>query len=215
MDSSTIIYSLDLFGVAVFAVSGALAAGRKRMDIFGVVVLGIVTALGGGTIRDTLLDSGPVFWIHDPAYLLVAVAFSLLTFFTVRMLTAHRLALLVSDAFGLAIFTAIGTAIAFRTSDSFGVVVVMGVMTGTAGGMLRDVLSAEVPLVLQREIYATASLCGSCIYVALKHLGFSTIACMATAVAVTLAIRLAAIHWSLSLPVFDSEKNISDKEEAE
>jgi uncharacterized membrane protein YeiH len=213
MNPATIIYSLDLFGVAVFAVSGSLAAGRKRMDIFGVVVLGIVTALGGGTIRDTLLDSGPVFWIHDPAYLLVAVVFSLLTFFTVRILTSHRLALLVSDAFGLAIFTAIGTATAFKTTDSFAVVVVMGVMTGTAGGMLRDVLSAEVPLILQREIYATASLCGSCIYVVLKHLEFPGIACMAIAVAVTLAIRLAAIHWSLSLPVFDSRENLPQKEE--
>jgi len=213
LSPAQIIHALDLFGVAVFAISGALAAGRKRMDIFGVVVLGVVTALGGGTLRDTLLDTGPVFWIHDPAYLLVAVVFALLTFFTVRILTAHRLALLVSDALGLAIFTAIGTAVAFRTTDAFSVAVVMGVMTGTAGGMLRDVLSAEVPLILRREIYATASLCGACIYVVLKAMNFSGIACMAVSVTLTLAIRLAAIHWRFSLPVFDSKETTQEEEE--
>ncbi len=212
MNPAKIIYALDLFGVAVFAISGALAAGRKRMDIFGVVVLGVVTALGGGTLRDALLDTGPVFWIHDPTYLLVAVTFALLTFVTVRFLSAHRLALLVSDAFGLAIFTAIGTAIAFKTTDSHSVAIVMGIMTGIAGGMTRDVLSAEVPLVLQREIYATAALCGSFTYVLMKGMDFSGIPCMAGSVAVTLAIRLAAIHWSLSLPVFDPMKNSAEEE---
>ena len=87
MDPALIIYALDLFGVAVFAVSGSLAAGRKRMDVFGVIVLGLVTALGGGTLRDTLLDSGPVFWVDDPGYLLVAVAASLFTFIAVRVIS--------------------------------------------------------------------------------------------------------------------------------
>jgi len=200
-----IIHALDLFGVAVFAVSGALAAGRKRMDIFGVVVLGLVTALGGGTLRDTLLDSGPVFWIDNPVYLLVAVVFSLLTFFAVRIFTSHKLGLLISDAFGLAIFTAIGTAAALITTDSKSVAIIMGVMTGTAGGMMRDVLSAEVPLILQREIYATAALCGSFAYVTIKSLGFPGTPCLIVSVTVTLLIRLAAIHWKLSLPVLQSE----------
>lgn len=212
MDSTRIIYILDLFGVAVFAVSGALAAGRKRMDVFGVVVLGVSTALGGGTLRDALLDTGPVFWIDDPIYLLVAVFFSLITFITVRFLTAHRHALLVSDAFGLAVFTAIGTAIAYKTADSHSVAIVMGIMTGTFGGMIRDVLSAEVPLILQREIYATAALSGSIVYVLLKGINFSAIFCMAASVTVTLAIRLAAIHWRLSLPVFAPPDNEDDQD---
>ncbi|MDH3328147.1 MAG: trimeric intracellular cation channel family protein [Desulfobulbaceae bacterium] len=208
MNSVQIIHLLDLFGVAVFAVSGALAAGRKRMDIFGVVVLGLVTALGGGTLRDTLLDSGPVFWINHPVYLLVAVVFSLLTFFAVWIFTSHKLGLLISDAFGLAIFTAIGTATALITTDSKSVAIIMGVMTGTAGGMMRDVLSAEVPLILQREIYATAALCGSFVYVTIKSLGFQDTACIIISVSVTLLIRLAAIHWGLSLPVLQSEEAV-------
>lgn len=211
VNPAKIIYALDLFGVGVFAISGALAAGRKQMDVFGVVVLGLVTALGGGTLRDALLDSGPVFWIEDPVYLLVGAVFSLVTFFAVREITSHRQGLLVSDAFGLAVFTAIGTSIALKTTDSTSVAIVMGVMTGTAGGMMRDVLCAEVPLVLRREIYATAALFGSFAYMVMKMIGFQNTVCILFSMAVTLVIRLAAIHWTLSLPVFRSD-DIADKE---
>ncbi|MDW7771296.1 MAG: trimeric intracellular cation channel family protein [Desulfobulbaceae bacterium] len=210
LEAAHILYTLDLFGVAVFAVSGALAAARKRMDVFGMVVLGLVTALGGGTLRDTLLDSGPVFWINDPVYLLVAIVFSLLTFFAVRFFSSHKLGLLISDAFGLAIFTGIGTSIALMTTDSKSVAIFMGVMTGTAGGMLRDILSAEVPLILRREIYATAALCGSSAFVVMKIYGFAALACLVVSVTVTLLIRLAAIRWKLSLPVLQTD-DIRDK----
>lgn len=200
-----IIYGLDLFGVAVFAVSGSLAAGRKRMDVFGVIVLGLVTALGGGTLRDALLDAGPVFWIEDRVYLLVATASSLATFITARVISIHWHGLLISDALGLAVFMAIGTAKTLAITGSPSVAMVMGVMTGVAGGMIRDVLSAEVPLVLRREIYATAALCGSMVYVILYSLGLSNVPCLVLAAMTTLAIRLAAIHWNLSLPVFKSK----------
>ena len=202
MDPALIIYGLDLFGVAVFAVSGSLAAGRKSMDIFGVIVLGLVTALGGGTLRDTLLDSGPVFWVDDPVYLLVAVVLSLLTFIAVRAITIPWRGLLISDAIGLAVFMAIGTAKALAITNSSSVAIVMGVMTGVAGGMIRDVLSAEVPLILRREIYATAALCGALTYVILIRLGMPSIPCLMFSATATLSIRLAAIHWGFSLPVF-------------
>ena len=204
MQTDTVIYALDLFGVAVFAVSGSLAAGRKRMDILGVVVLGLVTALGGGTLRDVLLDSGPVFWIDTPVYLFVAVAFSLLTVLAARVVTSHRKSLLISDAFGLSIFTALGTAIALETTDSKSVAILMGVMTGTAGGMIRDILSAEIPLILRKEIYATAALCGAFAYVVFHGMRLSGSLCLLITVAVTLSIRLSAIHWGFSLPVFSA-----------
>jgi len=121
-----IIYGLDLFGVAVFAVSGSLAAGRKHMDIFGVVVLALVTALGGGTLRDTLLDVGPVFWIGDRVYLLVAVVSALLTFISVRVIRVPWRVLLISDAFGLAVFMAIGTAKTLAVTDSPSIAMIMG-----------------------------------------------------------------------------------------
>ena len=208
MNPEQIIYGLDLFGVAVFAVSGSLAAGKKRMDVFGVIVLGLVTALGGGTLRDTLLDSGPVFWVDQPAYLLIAVISSLLTFIAVRIISIPWGGLLISDAFGLAVFMAIGTAKALAITDSPSVAIVMGVMTGVAGGMIRDLLSAEVPLILRREIYATAALCGSLAYVILIRLGVPDIHCLMLSAAVTLSIRLAAIHWGFSLPVFKSKADL-------
>ncbi len=208
MNPEQIIYGLDLFGVAVFAVSGSLAAGRKRMDVFGVIVLGLVTALGGGTLRDTLLDSGPVFWIADPGYLLIAVASSLLTFIAVRVISIPWRGLLISDALGLAVFMAIGTAKALAVTNSSSVAIVMGVMTGVAGGMIRDVLSAEVPLILRREIYATAALCGALAYVILIRLGMPSILCLTFSAAATLFIRLAAIRWGFSLPVFRSQDDL-------
>lgn len=212
MDPVKIIYGLDLFGVAVFAVSGSLAAGRIRMDVFGVIVLGLVTALGGGTLRDVLLDAGPVFWVEDRVYLLVAVTSSLATFVAARLISIPWQGLLISDALGLAVFMAIGTAKALAVTGAPSVAMVMGVMTGVAGGMVRDVLSAEVPLVLRKEIYATAALCGSLVYVILNGLGRSNITCLALAAMTTLAIRLAAIHWNLSLPVFKSKDDLEHHE---
>jgi uncharacterized membrane protein YeiH len=215
VDPELIIYVLDLFGVAVFAVSGSLAAGRKRMDVFGVIVLGLVTAVGGGTLRDILLDAGPVFWVDDPLYLLVAVASSLLTFFTVRAVSIPWRGLLISDAIGLAVFMAIGTARALAITNAPSVAIVMGIMTGVAGGMIRDVLSAEVPLILRKEIYATAALCGSLAYVILLRLGMESIFSLILAAAVTLSIRLAAIHWGFSLPVFKSKDDLDTIESGE
>lgn len=192
----------------MFAVSGALAAGRKRMDIFGVIVLGLVTALGGGTLRDMLLNSGPVFWVADSSYLLVGVIASALAFVVVRRVSVPSRGLLLMDALGLAVFTLIGTAKTLDATASGSLAVGMGIMTGVAGGMIRDVLSAEVPMVLRREIYATASLCGSLAYVTMNHLALPGFACLIVSVLATLSIRLAAIHWGLSLPLFVSRNDI-------
>jgi uncharacterized membrane protein YeiH len=203
VDPVKIIYGFDLFGVAVFAVSGSLAAGRKQMDVFGVVVLGLVTALGGGTLRDTLLDAVPVFWIDDRVYLLVAVAAALLTFTSVRIIRVPLRGLLIFDAIGLAVFMAIGTAKTLAVTKP-SISMIMGVMTGVAGGMIRDILSAEIPLILRKEVYATAALCGSLVYVVMNRLGFLDTACLLLSATVTLLIRLAAIHYNFALPVFRS-----------
>ena len=215
MDKSQIIYVLDLFGVAVFTISGSLAAGRKKMDIFGVMVLGLVTALGGGTLRDMLMDSGSVFWIENRLYLLVVFITAVITFVSVRVLTIPKRGLLISDAIGLAVFTLIGTSKTLEIISSDIVAVLMGIITGVAGGMIRDVLSAEVPLILRKEIYATAALCGSLIYVVMRHTSIPEILGVILSMAVTLSIRLAAIHWSLSLPVFVAKDDIDGKESSD
>lgn len=200
-----VIYALDLFGVAVFAVTGSLAAGRKRMDIFGALVVALATALGGGTFRDLILGAHPVFWIADPTYIVVVAAASMLTFAAARRLgplgSLNR-ALQIADAFGLAVFTVIGARKALSLDVAPLISVIMGVMTGVAGGMVRDILSGDIPLVLRAEIYATASLCGAVAFVLLVPALPSERAALIAGAGVTLALRLAAIRWKLSLPVF-------------
>jgi len=198
----TVLYVLDLFGVFVFAVTGALAAGRKRMDLFGVTVLALATALGGGTVRDLVLGVRPVFWVTDPEYVLIGTAAAVFTFVVARLWELPERALLVGDAFGLAVFTVIGAGKALAMDVSPAICVLMGVMTGTVGGMIRDVLSSEIPLILRREIYATASLSGGVVYVVLAGVWPDAWFNAPAAVAVILALRLAAIHWDLSLPTF-------------
>jgi len=198
----TILYALDLFGVVVFAVTGALAAGRKRMDLFGVTVLALATALGGGTVRDLVLGARPVFWVADPLYVVVGASAALLTFTVARLWRLPPRLLLVGDAFGLAVFTVIGAGKALAMDTSPLICVLMGVMTGTVGGMTRDILSGEIPLILRREIYATASLSGAVVYIVLSVVWPGAWFAAAAGVAVVLAMRLAAIRFGLSLPTF-------------
>jgi len=206
-----VIYSLDLFGVFVFAVTGALAAGRKKLDVFGIVVVAIVTAIGGGTIRDLVLGAKPVGWVSDPGYVLLATIAALVTFVTAHFVRLARRVLLVFDAFGLAVFTVIGCQKALAAHVPFAMVVVMGMLTGVAGGIIRDLLCGEIPLILRKEIYATASLAGGVTYIALYHFGVNSTTVMASAAAVVLLLRLAAIYLHLSLPVSTVEDDDGSK----
>ena len=147
------------FGTAVFAASGVLASRTKRLDFFGVIVIASVTALGGGTLRDVLLGSHPISWIGDPTILWVTSGVGAFTFFLARSLresATTSLLLYVSDAVGLAVFSIVGTAKTLSLGESPLIAIVMGVITGAAGGLIRDLLVGEVPLILKREIYATA-----------------------------------------------------------
>ena len=196
------LYILDLLGVAVFAASGALAAGRKRMDVFGVIVIGAVTAVGGGTLRDLLLDRHPVFWMADPTYIVVIVVAALLTLAYARYRRPPGNALAIADAFGLALFTIGGAQVAERAGVPALIVVLMATMTGVAGGVLRDVLSAEIPLIFRRgEIYATASIAGAAAYLLVKAVGLVAPLAAVIGIAVVVLLRLAAILWGLQLPV--------------
>ena len=159
---SQLFYFADLFGVAVFAITGALMAGRKSMDLFGVLVIAIITALGGGTLRDVILDNHPVSWIRNDTYILVATVAALGTVIWVRMTRPiHEKGLLIADAFGLSVFTVIGTEVALQYAMPSSTAVIMGVMTGVAGGVMRDVICNEIPLIFKKEIYATACLAGA------------------------------------------------------
>lgn len=196
-------YFADLFGVAVFAITGALMAGRKSMDLFGVLVIAIITALGGGTLRDVILGNHPVSWIRNDSYILVATLAALGTVAWVRMTRPiHEKGLLIADAFGLAVFTVIGTEVALQYAMPSSTAVIMGIMTGVAGGVMRDVICNEIPLIFKKEIYATACLAGAVTFVLLRMLQTPHWLDTGVAMLVVLGIRLSAIRWRFSLPRF-------------
>lgn len=196
-------HALDYSGVAVCAISGALAAGRRSLDLLGVVVIAIVTSIGGGTLRDLLLDRHPVFWIAQTGYLTTAIAAALFTLLYVRFFKPPERLLLVADAFGLALFTISGARIADSSGVDGVIVVMMGVITGVFGGVLRDVLCAEIPMILRRgHIYATAAIAGASTFVMLKGFALDPSICAIAGMSVVISLRLAAIIWNLELPVF-------------
>jgi uncharacterized membrane protein YeiH len=197
-----ILHYLDLVGVGVFAVSGVLAARSRGLDLLGVIVIAAITAIGGGTLRDLLLNRHPIFWITDAQYLTVIVASALLTVAYVRVRPAPEGVLLVADALGLALFALSGAEVAEAAQCPPVIVVLMGTMTGVAGGVLRDVITAQVPLILRREIYATAAIVGVALYLLLQAFGLQRSRAFAVGMVAVVAIRLLAIRWHLQLPVF-------------
>lgn len=193
---------IELAGVAVFAVSGALAAGRKSLDLLGVVVIAWVTATGGGTLRDLLLDRA-VFWIQQPMFLVVAFSAAMLTVPYVRFARPPEKFLLLADALGLALFSILGAQIAIGLGQSGLIAVVMGTITGVFGGVLRDVLCNEIPMILRKgNIYATAAIAGCTLLVVLRHFGVATPVAASLGMFLVAALRIAAIVFGLSLPVF-------------
>jgi uncharacterized membrane protein YeiH len=194
---------LDLLGIGVFAVSGALAAGRKRLDLLGVFVLASVTAIGGGTIRDLLLDRQPL-WLTDATYLGVIVVAVAITFAYVRWRRPPLASLLVADALGLALFSVAGAQIAESAGLPAVAVVVLGTVTGVGGGVIRDVLSAEIPFVLrQGNLYASTVIVGVAAYLALESVGVARQTASLMGMVLIAAVRLAAIRWEVALPVFE------------
>jgi len=198
-----ILHLLDYAGVAVFAISGALAAGRKSLDMLGVVVIALVTATGGGTIRDILLDRNPVFWIGNPMYVVVIVIAALATIPYTRWMRPPLQMLQIADALGLAFFSIAGAQVAIAAGHSGLIAVIMATITGAFGGLLRDVLCNEIPMILRKgQLYAVAVIVGASVYVLLLEVGISrwpaTIAGMLTVA----GFRFGAIVWNWSLPVY-------------
>jgi uncharacterized membrane protein YeiH len=200
---------LEHLGVAVAAITGVLAAKGKQVDLFGVLVLALVTAFGGGTIRDLTLGDVPVFWVRDSSFAITASLTALATFFIARIRTLPANILLIADAAALAFFTMLGA----RKALSFGVdahiAVTMGVITGVAGGMWRDVLIGQIPHVFRRDIflYATAAIVGAVGFVILERWRPSAPENLPIGTAITLSLRLIGIRWKLTLPVFEDPRN--------
>lgn len=197
----TLLYGIGLAAVAVNAASGVLEAGRRPFDLFGMVVVALAAALGGGSLRDVLLDR-TVFWIADQSYLVAAIIAGLATFALVRLVKLPGKLFLLPDAIGLALFTVSGTQAALAVGAPWLVASLMGVITGVFGGILRDMLCNEVPLVFTGELYATASWAGALLLVGLVSAGVATGWAALAGGALVLTIRLGAIVFGWRLPVF-------------
>lgn len=196
----TLLYTFDLLGTAAFAASGALAGIRRDMDVFGVLVLGLVTATGGGTLRDLLLGDTPPFIFKDETYLYLSVAVSILVFLFHHRLEFLTHPLIYFDAVGLGTFVVIGTHKAVEFRLGFFGAVMMGVMTATAGGMIRDLLSAKVPMVLQRDVYASACLVGGVLLYVLQQTTLPPGLTALISASTVIALRLLAVRYNWSLP---------------
>ncbi|MCC9624722.1 trimeric intracellular cation channel family protein [Thalassospira sp. MA62] len=203
MTLTEILYWLELAGVAVFAVTGALEASRRQMDMFGFVLVATFTGIGGGTVRDVITGETPVFWIRDTAWLITCIGAAVFTYFTAHLVERRYVALIWLDALGLALFGVTGAAIGLNLGVSPLVAVILGMITATFGGMVRDVVCNEIPLILRPEIYITCSLVGAGIYVVgtdILALPRGPIAIIAFACAFLL--RASAIRFKLRLPVY-------------
>lgn len=196
----------DLIGCGVFAISGAIIAFNKKVDGIGVIVLGAVTAIGGGTVRDLLLDV-PVFWLNQPGYIYAIIFSSLIAILWIN--SAKKIpdkALEFADALGLSLFVVMGTAKALSTGVPPLTAVIMGTITGCFGGMIRDVLANEIPLIFKKELYAVCTIAGSSAYVLLLPY-FSEVVTATIAFFIILLLRIAAIKWNLTIKVFKEHSN--------
>jgi uncharacterized membrane protein YeiH len=192
--------ALDWLGVIVFAISGALVASRKQMDVVGFALLGTVTGIGGGTLRDLLLAQGPVFWVREPTYLILCVVVSCAVFFTAHIPQSRYRVLLWFDALGLALFAVAGAERALIAGSGPVVAVAMGVITATFGGIIRDVLGNESPVVLSREIYVTAALIGASMFIVLSGFGLARESALGAGLLAGLIVRGMALRRGWSLP---------------
>lgn len=200
LEVSTLVFWLDLFGVAVFAAAGALEAGRARFDFFGVQFIAVVTALGGGTLRNLVLGL-PASWVDQTVYMYVALFAGAATFIAARYICFHMTTLLYADALGLAVFVVTGMQVAMAYGTDPLIAIMMGMSSGIVGGILRDVFCNEVPLIFQRDVYATAALAGGVVFWLGSAYLPDSIA-IAASIATCFGIRSAAIYWHLSLPSF-------------
>lgn len=195
-----LLYYLDIIGTFIFAISGCILAERKKMDVFGFFIIGFITAVGGGTLRDLLIGRSPVFWLNDRNYFIVIVAATILVFFVPKFILKIKNILKLADAVGIAVFTVIGIEIGYSVALPPLFSVMMGVMSAVVGGILRDILCNEIPLVLQKEIYATACIVGGILYVLLKALNYSGYKIYAPVIILIIVIRVLSLKYNLSLP---------------
>ncbi len=195
-----LLYLLDMIGVIACAIAGTLLAQHKGFDVAGCILVSMVNAIGGGTLRDMALDRHPLFWMTDLNYVIVITLTSLILQMFFHLYHKIDNALKLFDAIGLAAFSVIGFKVALAQDMSPVIAVMMGVWTAIIGGLLRDIICNEIPLLLQREIYITASVAGSLTYLVLDYWGLDSIANEFSMLFVIFAVRMLALRFDWHLP---------------
>jgi uncharacterized membrane protein YeiH len=200
--SDSVLHFLSFVALAAQAMTAALAAGRRSMDWVGVCLLGCITALGGGTIRDLLLGHYPLAWVQNPSYLELTVVAAFVTILLARLVHRLYLAFLVLDAIGLVVFTMTGCDVAWQMDASLPIVIVSGMITGCAGGVLRDILCNDVPLLFRAELYASVSVVTGLFYATAFGLKLNDESWTILTFVLGLSLRLLAIRYKWEMPKF-------------
>lgn len=195
-----ILHILELIGTLAFAITGALVASHKKMDIFGMAVLAIVTAMGGGMLRAALTGEYPIAFLTQPEYLITAVLGALIVFSLEHYVHKYRSTLLIADAIGLGIFLSIGVSTGLAHGYSTWASILLGIISATFGGVIRDVLAAEIPLIFRKELYATIALIGGLVFIILDSIHIASLVTILSTAGVTVILRLLAVRYDWSLP---------------
>lgn len=205
LNEHNIVLILDFIGTFAFAISGIRLASGQNIDLFGAYVIGLLTAVGGGTIRDLLLGLTP-FWLTTPTYVIITLISLLLVIIFRRQLVKINEQLFLYDAIGLGFFTIVGMEKAIMVGFPFWVALIMGVVTGSFGGLLRDVCMNQVPLIFRKDIYAMASVAGGLVYGLLELIGMQHILVQIAGVAVVIITRVLCVKYHFSLPVLKASE---------
>jgi uncharacterized membrane protein YeiH len=200
MSLQDLIQFVDILGVFVFAISGALVAIQKRMDILGMLVLAVVTAVGGGTLRSILIGDTPVPFLQNPSYLIACIGATLIVFYFHRLLKKLDRPIIIFDAVGLGLFMGLGMTIALERGLPIWASLLLGIITASFGGVIRDILSAEIPLIFRKEFYASACLIGGLFYLALSHYQVNHEVLIVASTLTVFIVRMLGIHYNWSLP---------------
>ncbi len=191
---------ISITGVLAFAISGALTAMRKKLDPFGVFIIATATATGGGTLRDILVEGKTIFWIQEPTYLYFIIAGTIIAILFRNKLSYLKRHLLIFDTVGLGLYTIIGVQVGISFDLPYIICIILGTLTGAFGGVVRDILVNEVPVIFKEEIYASVSIIGGVIYIILHKLNLNTYITQLVPIFLIIVLRFLVIQYKISLP---------------
>lgn len=200
-------FIIDILGTIAFAISGVLVAMEKKLDLFGIFIIAFVTAVGGGTLRDVLLGSTPVVWLRDPIYSIIILASVIFAILFINQLKYFRTSLFLFDTIGIGLYTMVGIEKGLSADLLPMMCIALGTITASFGGVIRDILCNEIPVIFRKEIYATACIIGGLSYFLIRLLPFDATFAYVAAILVIIGIRLLAVKFHIALPnIYRSDK---------